>query len=440
MKKIFNKALSVILATIFVTTICFFDNVNAYAVSAKKGKLSAQVATTIYVGSQKNITTKYNKKRVKKGVKYKSSNKKTATVSKNGKIKAIKKGSSKITVTYKKKSVVLKVTVKDKSTTSTSATTKSKKSFKIGSKTVKFNTKNNGIILGTLKSKKGYIYEYPIAYKRGYKFLGWYKGNDRYDYITKISKSITLNPKYRKLKTSDYTDMVDLDYLKIYNKSYYDELQVVMVDSKKGWKNNTEVKKYYVKNLISRGYCPSTNFNPTAYIKIVKSKYGIELSSYKEAFDFYLGCGEENYDKTTLKCIHEGGTFNDSFTDTELDYYPNNYERYEPMGDNYAMMCGECGKYFYGPTKHDDWDTHMFYICNVLGLPGSGWAWAWDIYDIFYKKEDHEHTDTMKRTYCQNEGKKVSQKLLKREYTPYRTDVPISYPPDGPVWWYVDKF
>ena len=91
MKKIFNKALSVILATIFVTTICFFDNVNAYAVSAKKGKLSAQVAATIYVGSQKNITTKYNKKRVKKGVKYKSSNKKTATVSKNGKIKAIKK-------------------------------------------------------------------------------------------------------------------------------------------------------------------------------------------------------------------------------------------------------------------------------------------------------------------------------------------------------------
>lgn len=440
MKKIFNKTLSVILATIFVTTICFFDNVNAYAVSAKKGKLSAQVATIIYVGSQKSITTKYNKKRVKKGVKYKSSNKKTATVSKNGKIKAIKKGSAKITVTYKKKSVVLKVNIKDKSTSSTSATAKTTKSFKVGSKTVKFDTKNNGVVLGTLKTKKGYIYEYPISYKRGYKFLGWYNGNDRYDYITSLSKSITLNPKYRKLKTSDYTDMVDLDYLKIYNNSYYDELQVVMVDSNKGWKDNIEVKKYYVKHLISRGYCPNTNFNPKAYIKIVKSKYGIELSSYKEAFDFYLGCGEENYDKGTLKCIHEGGTFDDSFTDTEFDYYPNKYERYEPMGDNYAMLCGECGKYFYGPNKHDDWDIHMFYICNVLGLPGSGWAWAWDTYDIFYKKEDHEHTDTMKRTYCQNEGKKVSQKLLKREYTPYRTDVPISYPPDGPVWWYVDKF
>ena len=69
------------------------------------------------------------------------------------------------------------------------------------------------------------------------------------------------------------------------------------------------------------------------------------------------------------------------------------------MGDNYAMYCGECGKYFYGPTKHDDWNIHMFYICNVLGLPGSGWAWAWDTYDTFYKKEDHEHTDTMQR-FC----------------------------------------
>ena len=110
------------------------------------------------------------------------------------------------------------------------------------------------------------------------------------------------------------------------------------------------------------------------------------------------------------------------------------------MGDNYAMYCGECGKYFYGPTKHDDWNIHMFYICNVLGLPGSGWACAWDTYDTFYKKEDHEHTDTMQRSYCQNKGKQVSQKLLESKYTPYRTDVPMSYPPTGPVWWYIDKF
>ncbi len=82
-----------------------------------------------------------------------------------------------------------------------------------------------------------------------------------------------------------------------------------------------------------------------------------------------------------------------------------------------------------------------FDICNVLGLPGSGWAPCYDQYRIFYKKEDHEHTDTLRRTYCQNQGKKKKEELLKQEYTPYRTDVAMSYPPTGPVLWYVcDKF
>ena len=85
--------------------------------------------------------------------------------------------------------------------------------------------------------------------------------------------------------------MVDLDYIKIYNNAYYDEYQVVMVDSGKGWKNNKEVKKYFLKNSIPKGYCPNSYFNPKAYMQIVKSKYGIELSSYSEALDFYLSCG-----------------------------------------------------------------------------------------------------------------------------------------------------
>lgn len=83
------------------------------------------------------------------------------------------------------------------------------------------------------------------------------------------------------------------------------------------------------------------------------------------------------------------------------------------MGDNYAMYCGECGKYFYGPTKHDDWNIHMFYICNVLGLPGSGWAWAWDTYDTFYKKEDHEHTDTMRAPIVKIKVNKYLRNYLK---------------------------
>lgn len=176
--------------------------------------------------------------------------------------------------------------------------------------------------------------------------------------------------------------------------------------------------KYTKKKITKGSYIIST---PIAYKNGYKfqgwyngkSKYGIHLSSYREALDFYLGCGRDNDDNATYKCIHNGGKFDDTFTDTEYDYYPNVYERYVPMGDNYAMLCGECGKYFYGPTKHDDWDIHMFYICNVLSQPGSGWSWAWDTYDIFYKKEGHEHTDTMRRSYCQNKGKKYQKYYLK---------------------------
>ena len=392
--------------------------------------MSASVSGTIYTGNKVAISTKYNKKKITKGIKYKTSNKKIATVNKKGILKGSKTGSTMITVKYKKKSIKLKITVK-----------KAKRNAiaKVCSKTVKFDS-NGGILAGSIKAKGSYIIAMPIAYKNGYKFKGWYNGKTKYEYGSKIKKNVKLTSKFTKLSENDYLDMVNLDYIKIYHNAYYDEYQSVMADSGKGWKNNKDVKKYFIKKSVPKGYCPNSYFNPKAYIKIVKTKYDIHLSSYREALDFYLGCGRDNADNATYKCIHNGGKFDDTFTDTEYDYYPNVYERYVPMGDNYAMLCGECGKYFYGPTKHDDWNNHMFYICNVLGQPGSGWSWAWDTYDIFYKKEDHEHTDTMRRSYCQNKGKKVSEKLLESKYTPYRTDVPISYPPTGPVWWYVDKF
>lgn len=191
MKKMFKKTLSILFVIVFIVTICGFDNVNTYAASAKKGKLTAQVATTIYVGTQKAVTTKFNKKRVKKGVKYKSSNKKVATVNNSGKIKAIKKGTAKITVTYKKKSVTLKVTIKNKAKKISlpMATGNSTKTFKSGKYKVKFDA-DKGIVVGNFKTYKGYLSEFPVAYKRGYKFLGWYSGKTRYDYGTKINKSV----------------------------------------------------------------------------------------------------------------------------------------------------------------------------------------------------------------------------------------------------------
>lgn len=316
---------------------------------------------------------------------------------------------------------------------------KTKMTVKVGKKKVKFNSQG-GKLGGKLKTKKGYITRLPIAYKKGYKTIGWYSGKTQYFIGRKITKKrLSLKPKYKKLKSSDYTDMVDIDYItSIYINAFYDEYSDVVADNGKVWKNNQALKKYFIKHSIPRGYCPNADFNPKAYMKIVKSKYGIKLSSYTQALDFYLACYGINYDSGTLRCIHEGGKFDDSFVETETDYYQDKYKVYET--GEYSMFCDECGKYFYGPTKHDDWVMHMDYICNVLDLPGSGWAPYSDKYYIFYKKEDHEHTDTVRRTYCQNQGKKKSEKLLKQDYKPYTTKTPISYPPTGPVLWYVDKF
>lgn len=427
MKKFLSSFLALVL---LVTSFCFAD-FNAYAKTVKSGKLSASVSSTIYTGNKATITVKYNKKKIKKGATFKSSNKKIATVTKNGGvIKGVKKGNATITVKYKKKTVKLKITVKKASTASA----------KVGNKTVKFNA-NGGIIGGSLKTKSGYITQLPVAYKSGYKTIGWFSGNTEYYYGSKIGKSVTLTPKYQKLSKSDYLDTVDIDYItKIYVNAFYDEYQDVQYDSGEPWKNNTAVKKYFLDHSLPLGYCPSKTFNPKAYMQIVKSKYGITLSSYSQALDFYLACSDINGDAGTLKCIHNGGTYDDTFSEVEYEYYQDKYEVYEPGGDNYSMLCGECGKYFYGPTKHDDWALHMFYVCDVLGQPGSGWAPYDDQYRIFYKKEDHEHTDTIRRSYCQNQGKKKKEELLKQEYTPYRTDVAMSYPPTGPVLWYVDKF
>ena len=102
-----------------------------------------------------------------------------------------------------------------------------------------------------------------------YKFKGWYSGKTKYDFGSKISKNIKLKSKFSKLSESDYLDMVDLDYIKIYHNAYYDEYQVVMADSGKGWKDNKDVKKYFIKKSLPKGYCPDSYFNPKAYIKIL---------------------------------------------------------------------------------------------------------------------------------------------------------------------------
>lgn len=83
---------------------------------AAKAKISAK-KITLTVGQKKTLTVKKGSKKVK-GVKWKTSNKKVATV-KSGKVTAKKEGKATITAIVKKKKYTCKVTVKKKKSTQT---------------------------------------------------------------------------------------------------------------------------------------------------------------------------------------------------------------------------------------------------------------------------------------------------------------------------------
>lgn len=109
-----KKFTSLFLAFLLIASSFCFTSTEAFAKTVSNGKLSSSVSSSIYVGNKAKIKTKYNKKKVTKGITYKSSNKEVATVSKNGVVKALKKGTANITVKYKKKTVKIKVTVNNK--------------------------------------------------------------------------------------------------------------------------------------------------------------------------------------------------------------------------------------------------------------------------------------------------------------------------------------
>lgn len=109
-----KKFTSLFLAFLLITSSFCFTSTEAFAKTVSNGKLSSSVSSSIYVGNKAKIKTKYNKKKITKGVTYKSSNNDVATVSKNGVVKALKNGTANITVKYKKKTVKIKVTVNNK--------------------------------------------------------------------------------------------------------------------------------------------------------------------------------------------------------------------------------------------------------------------------------------------------------------------------------------
>ena len=108
MRKI-NKLLTLILTMVMILTITY-QPIEASAKSTKPVVKTSQ--TVISKGTKTNVKVTYNKKNVTNKAKFKSSNKKIATVSKKGVVTGKKAGTAYITATYKgKTSKKVKITV-----------------------------------------------------------------------------------------------------------------------------------------------------------------------------------------------------------------------------------------------------------------------------------------------------------------------------------------
>lgn len=131
MKTIKSKVLVSLLAFALAVTSIATPSVSAEAASSKKAVKSVTLkvnnkkvnskTTTLTVGKTLTVKTTVNPSSAKKSISYKTSNKKIATVSSKGKVKAVKAGTAKITVTVKgknnkKKSAWFKVKVTKKAT------------------------------------------------------------------------------------------------------------------------------------------------------------------------------------------------------------------------------------------------------------------------------------------------------------------------------------
>ena len=111
MKKLkkMKNVINLVLCFAMLISVIQISPQNVYA--AKKIKLS-KTKVVLYVG-EKDYLDLYDGKNQLLGLKWTSSNKKVATVDSVGHIKALKAGTTKITVKYKKKKYICKVTVKD---------------------------------------------------------------------------------------------------------------------------------------------------------------------------------------------------------------------------------------------------------------------------------------------------------------------------------------
>lgn len=106
-----TKGMSIILALVMIISLAI-PKINSDAAS-KKIKLSSS-KVTMTVGATKTLTLKKGSKKIKKSVKWKSSNKKVAKVSSKGKIIAKKKVQSQLQQLTRKRSISVRLLLKQK--------------------------------------------------------------------------------------------------------------------------------------------------------------------------------------------------------------------------------------------------------------------------------------------------------------------------------------
>ena len=122
--KVFKKSFAVVMMLVMMVSFAFVSSPSAFAASSKKVTVKKVAVTNLtdkvlYVAKGKTVSIKTNvtvtpNKAANKKVAYKTANKKVATVSSKGKVKGVKLGSTKITVTSKansKKKTTIKVQV-----------------------------------------------------------------------------------------------------------------------------------------------------------------------------------------------------------------------------------------------------------------------------------------------------------------------------------------
>lgn len=114
-----SKIASFVLAGMLaLSTVFAGSTVSAQAATVTSGNVTVTMPDmTLYVGDSRSnslkLTTMFGSKNVTKKAKYSSSKKKVATVSKTGRVKAVKKGSTVISVKYKGKTCKLKINTRN---------------------------------------------------------------------------------------------------------------------------------------------------------------------------------------------------------------------------------------------------------------------------------------------------------------------------------------